>query len=397
MEFSFTSFFEHILPDSWFESLSHSQGFDMTHEEVTQSVHDASDFFHIDDPMVVKEGWTTGVYPNLSITEMDDVLIYNRDQMQDMGITEKHAFDLIMTHEGTHRMLQGMNTGFSPHQEELCCDFMAGVRAGLNGLDVTQMENSLENTHASASHPDGHSRVNSIEKGVEFAEQYMNEHGVPPTFTECIENFSETVLDDHVLAWITLREEGAPIPSMNSDSGNSEMKAYSQSEINANKNRAEHEMRVQESYMRHHQSIAASKERMGQSHEDSDHQYNVAKEKFNEAKREYQKWDNMKPEVKGFYQTEFSGQKHQFEVLDDNEIYPSKDNDYGEFHGFVDDRAYHLRAAQDAKESAEWHHKRADEAIARGDLSAARDHNSKAELYEKSRRDHLDSAKKCTK
>lgn len=210
MDFSFTFFFEHILPSSWFEHLGHSQGFDMTHDEVTQSVHDASDFFHIDDPMVVKEGWTTGVYPNMPFTEIDDVLIYNREQMTDMGITEKHAFDLIMTHEGTHRMLQGMNTGFSPHQEELCCDYMAGVRAGLNGLDVSQMEDSLANTHASASHPDGHARVESIEKGVEFAEHFMMERGVPPTFTECVENFSEAVLEDHVLAWVTLREEGTP-------------------------------------------------------------------------------------------------------------------------------------------------------------------------------------------
>lgn len=302
MEFSFTSFFEHILPSSWFESLSHSQGFDMTHEEVTQSVHDASDFFHIDDPMVVKEGWTTGVYTNMALTEIDDELIYNREQMTDMGITEKHAFDLIMTHEGTHRMLQGMNTGFNPHQEELCCDYMAGVRAGLNGLDVSQMEDSLVNTHASSSHPDGHARVESIEKGVEFAEHFMQEHGVPPTFTECIEHFSESVLDNHTLSWVTLREEGTPaVPQgIQPTETDGEIKAYTQSEINANKRRAEHEMRVQESYMRHHQAIAASKERMGEPHDAADHQFNVAKDKYNAAKRDYRKWDNMKPDIKGF-------------------------------------------------------------------------------------------------
>lgn len=316
MEFSFTSFFEHILPSSWFENLSHSQGFDLTHEEVTQSVHDASDFFHIDDPMVVKEGWTTGVYPNMTLTEMDDVLIYNREQMTDMGITEKHAFDLIMTHEGTHRMLQGMNTGFSPHQEELCCDYMAGVRAGLNGLDVSQMEDSLVNTHASASHPDGHARVESIEKGVEFAEHFVKEHGVPPTFTECIEHFSENVLDDHVLTWVTLREEGTPaIPQgVQSIDAEGEIKAYTQSEINANKTRAEHEMRVQESYMRHHQTIAASKERMGEPHDAADHQFNVAKDKYNAAKRDYQKWSNMKPDIKGFTQADVEWYEHQARI-----------------------------------------------------------------------------------
>lgn len=304
MDFSFTSFFEHILPSSWFESLSHSQGFDMTHEEVTQSVHDASDFFHIEDPLVVKEGWTTGVYPNMSLTEMDDVLIYNREQMTDMGITEKHAFDLIMTHEGTHRMLQGMNTGFNPHQEELCCDYMAGVRAGLNHLDVSQMEDSLENTHASASHPNGHLRVESIEKGVEFAEQYMEMHGVPPTFTECIEHFSQDMLGDHVLGWVTLRPEGTPPDPQvyTQEMAEGEMKGYSQSEINAHKSKAEHEMRIQEGYMRYHKRGSETKARMGEPHHLSDYQYNVAKDKYEAAKRDYQKWSNMKPDIKGFAQ-----------------------------------------------------------------------------------------------
>lgn len=450
MEFNFSSFFEHLLPSSWFESLSHSQGFDMTHDEVTQSVHDASDFFHIDDPMVVKEGWTTGVYPNMTLTEMDDVLIYNREQMTDMGITEKYAFDLIMTHEGTHRMLQGMNTGFSPHQEELCCDYMAGVRAGLNGLDVSQMEDSLVNSHASASHPDGHSRVESIEKGVEFAEHYMKEHGVPPTFTECIEYFSENVLEDHILAWVTLREEGTPaipqgVQSMDTEG---EMKAYTQSEINANKSRAEHEMRVQESYMRHHQNIAASKARMGEPHEASDHQFNVARDKYNAAKRDYQKWSSMKPDIKGFTQADVDWYEHQARISSGSEqahwlkeaqwardhihSFVAEDGagapeaagqevyefhhggQYGNATGdywddshpvdgdhikgiFIDNKATQLHYAQEAKENAEWHEKRSNDCIARGDLAGAKDHAARAASYRRAERDAIAASKKCTK
>lgn len=34
-----------------------------------------------------------------------------------MGITDKEGFDLVMTHEGAHRMLQGLQnrTGFNSH------------------------------------------------------------------------------------------------------------------------------------------------------------------------------------------------------------------------------------------------------------------------------------------
>ena len=68
-----------------------------------------------------------------------------------------------------------------------------------------------------------------------------------------------------------------------------------------------------------------------------------------------------------------------------------------ELKAFVDDKAYHLKEAQTAKEWAEWHHKRANEAIAKGDLSSAKDHNSRAQSYERQAKEHLESASKCTK
>lgn len=418
MDFSFSSFFEHILPSSWFESLSDSQGFDFSHEEVTQSVHDASDFFHIDDPLVVKEGWTTGVYPKLTLTESDDVLIYNRQQMEDMGIIEKDAFDLIMTHEGTHRMLQGLNTGFNSHQEELCCDYMAGVRAGLNSMDVSQMENSLAHSHASSTHPDGQLRVEAIEKGVAFAEQFYSEHGVPPTFTECIEHYSHDMLGDHVLGWVTLRPEGTPAePQLSSfDDERGEPKMYSQEEINAHKTHAEHEMRVQESYMRYHQKIAASKARMGEPHETSDHQFNVAKDKYDSAKQEYQKWSNMKPDVKcyaGDFASEEATEMSQMSNMEVHEFHHGGqygnatgdyiddshpvDGEHGELKGWIDNRATHLQWAKEAKENAEWYEKRSKDAIERGDISAAKSYADTAAMYRRQERDEIAASKKCTK
>lgn len=68
-----------------------------------------------------------------------------------------------------------------------------------------------------------------------------------------------------------------------------------------------------------------------------------------------------------------------------------------ELKAFVDDKAYHLREAQTAKEWAEWHHKRANEAISKGDLSSAKDHNSRAQSYERQAKEHRESASKCTK
>lgn len=187
-------YLHNLLPTSWFESAQNHFGDGLTDEVVAQSVHEASVFFGMDDPINVHEDWTTGVMTNISWTENDDVLIFSRDQMTEMGITDKEGFDLVMTHEGAHRMLQNMHqqTGFNSHQEELCCDYMAGVRAGLNGMDFTKMEASLADSPESDTHPAGGARVEAIEAGAEFAQEFMEKYHKAPTFSDCLEHFEET-------------------------------------------------------------------------------------------------------------------------------------------------------------------------------------------------------------
>lgn len=63
----------------------------------------------------------------------------------------------------------------------------------------------------------------------------------------------------------------------------------------------------------------------------------------------------------------------------------------------MDNRSYHLHEAKVAKENAEWHDKRANDAISRGDFSAAKDYAARAASYRKSQQGHIDTSKKCTK
>lgn len=258
---------------------------------VLQSVQEASDFFNMNAPMDVHEDWTTGVMTGIPFTENDDILVFNRQQMLDMGITDKEGFDLVMTHEGAHRALQGMNTGFDSHQEELCCDYMAGVRAGLNGMDEGKMEASLGGTVESETHPDGAARVAAIEAGVSFAHDYMEAHnGTPPTFSDCLDHFNQT---DVYASTVTPQEQGQV---------------------------------------------------------------------------------SLRPDVA-------------FADVADHEP----------LHGFINDKSYHLDRAESAQHNAEWHEKRADAAIARGDLSAAKEHTSKAASFRKWEEDHIKSAQRSTK
>jgi hypothetical protein len=203
-------FFQNILPDSWFENIQSHFGETLTDEMVIQSVQEASDFFNMNAPMNIHEDWTTGVMTGMTFTEDDDILVFNRQQMLDMGITDKEGFDLVMTHEGAHRALQGLHTGFNSHQEELCCDYMAGVRAGLNGMDEGKLSASLSDTEESQSHPNGTARVKAIEEGVRFAHEYMDEHnGTPPAFSDCLEHFEGMYVSAGGPGQINLRPESS--------------------------------------------------------------------------------------------------------------------------------------------------------------------------------------------
>lgn len=312
-----------VFPDAWFDGMRDNFGDTLSNDMIMESVHQASVFFNMDDPMAVQEDYAIGVYNQLPFTPMDDIVVFNREQFEMMGITEKDGLDLVMTHEGAHRALQGLDHGFNDHQEELCCDFMAGVRAGLNDMDFSQMESSLIDTPASESHPCGYDRVIAINKGVEYAQAYMDDHGCPPSFNDCLDEFrTEYQLDSSELSQVNLRQD-EPIGVMH---------GYTQSEINSHISKAEHEMRCQESNMRHRESMMESKARMGEPYESEEYQFNVAKRKWEEAKAEYNRWKHTKPDIKGF----------------------------------VND--------------ADWHIKEAQRALDRGDLGSYNDHMSSAEI-----------------
>ncbi len=335
-------FLHNLLPTSWFESAQEHFGQGLTDDVVAQSVHEASVFFGMDDPINVHEDWTTGVMTNMSWTENDDVLIFSRDQMHEMGITDKEGFDLVMTHEGAHRMLQGMHdiTGFDSHQEELCCDYMAGVRAGLNDMDFTKMEASLADSAESESHPGGAARVEAIEAGVEYGHEFMAKYHRAPTFSECLDHFEHTDVyaqagghvdvnlspethhayaepdamekaqNEHHLAELAaergnfaeMREhkrlenfylqQGNESATENSEST---LKAYSKDEINRKLAHAESEKRRYEGLVEHHKYMA--KHGLGK----ADTEYHlkeasIFQTRANECAAEANKWRYTKPD-----------------------------------------------------------------------------------------------------
>lgn len=212
---SLLDFMQDMLPESWFDNIRVNYGDTLTDEMISQSVQTSCEFFNMPLPELVAEYETTGVFPLDNSTVMDDILVFSREQLVNMGITQQDGLDLVMTHEQGHRALQCLNLDFDSHKEELCCDFMAGVRAGLNGMDFCQMETSLADTIASDTHPGGAERIEAIEAGVKFAKEYYEVNNVAPAFSDCLDYFKDNAGDEGNITpeQINLRLEETNLPT----------------------------------------------------------------------------------------------------------------------------------------------------------------------------------------
>lgn len=332
-----TSILHDLLPSSWFEDSL--KGFALSDGEIAQSVHDASAFFHLDDPAVIQEYRTTGVVTGSPFTDNDDILVFSRQQMQKLGISDKEGFDLVMTHECTHRMLQAVSEDLSPHREELCCDYMSGVRAGLNHMDVSQISEAMAAQVESATHPDGCLRVDAIAQGQHFAEQFMAEHHHAPTFDDCYDRFCELFSEEQ---------------AHNGGHGAGDIKEYTQSEIDRHVAKAERDMQEAKSRIDYNASWIR-KHGTGTVIHDAESGLRSAQRDYEHAKAEYNKWKYTHADPKGFVETEmFSGFSDT--VSEDSDILHEYSSDVSNAASKVESCQRKVNSLYNEKESAKSHY-----------------------------------------
>lgn len=337
IDFPETSILHDLLPSCWFEDSL--KGFALSDSEIAQSVHDASAFFHLDDPAVIQEYRTTGVVTGSPFTENDDVLVFNRQQMQKLGISDREGFDLVMTHECTHRMLQAVSEDLSPHREELCCDYMSGVRAGLNHMDVSQISDAMAAQVESASHPDGSLRVDAIAQGQHFAEQFMAEHHHAPTFDDCYDRFCDLFPEEQ---------------AHNDGHGAGDIKEYTQAEIDRHVAKAERDMQEAKSRIDYNASWIR-KHGTGTIIHDAESGLRSAQRDYEHAKAEYNKWKYTHADPKGFVETEmFSGFSDT--VSEDSDILHEYSSDVSNTASKVESCQRKVNSLYNEKESAKSHY-----------------------------------------
>lgn len=158
-------------------------------EMVVNAVRRACKFFGIPEvPIVNAHG--ACVWPNDTRTYNDDVFGFNREQLMSLGISGEDSLTLIYTHECAHRTLQGAYN--DAWEEELACDFFAGVHAGMEGMDIDNFEASLGSTPGGDTHPNGALRADFIEYGKQAALE-LKARGIEPTYNNCLEYLNKHI------------------------------------------------------------------------------------------------------------------------------------------------------------------------------------------------------------
>ena len=158
---------------------------------IEDSIAKMNDFFSMGASSLIESDnmMTVGV-DDLNINS-DDHLFSSRTELESLGITGQDALELIMTYAGTLSSLQDIDTGLNNYQQELCCDFMAGIRAGLNDIDMSQVERYLTSDDYTVDN-NGKSHFDAIAEGINFAHDYMDSHHDSPKFMDCFEQFKES-------------------------------------------------------------------------------------------------------------------------------------------------------------------------------------------------------------
>lgn len=263
---------------------------------VLNAIHRACDFFGIPDVPVINAHGVC-VWPNDTSTYDDDVFGFNREQLMSLGISGEDSLTLIYTHECAHRILQGaLNDAW---EEELACDYFAGVHAGLKGINIDNFEVALGSTEGGSTHPNGALRANFIEYGMQVAQELID-RGIEPTYDQCLERLNQHIEEKgDLISEYREHFESLELTESRSADDNIQIsfKGLTQEEINNNKSKAEIEMNRQESNMRHHKRMIEIRTQDGLPSATELSHYRDAEAAYQKAKSDYYKWSNARPDM----------------------------------------------------------------------------------------------------
>lgn len=188
-----------MIANTWDDGASWNYDTPMTQEMIDDSVSRAQNFFDLGGSLGIELGDQNPLGFEGASHFVDDAFgfkgfedsFFNPAQFEGIGLSAQDSLDLLMTHEGTQVVLNGMETGFNSFQKELCSAYMAGAQAGLIGMDVSQIEHSFAEIPQQMGHADGDFRAAAFAEGVAFANEFMETYGLAPSFMDCLESYTD--------------------------------------------------------------------------------------------------------------------------------------------------------------------------------------------------------------
>ena len=387
------------------------------------AVHSASKFFNLPEAKIQK-GATIGVYKNGEGTFLDDVFEYNLEQFKKMNCTSFEDMTKVWAHECGHRLLQ--NIFPNSWADELGADFFAGARSEMMGLPKSNFEKMLGSTNASKSHPGGALRMKAMDYG-RFVVTQMKKAGIQPTWENCIEAYRQSPF-----AKMTYENTGK-----DKATGFIDNKAYhygnaadAQAKVNWNLRHSKdaaargdyklakdyaHSASRWQTTVRDETRAANRSTKLVDGQDDALTGFidNKAYHYGNAADAQAKVNSNLKRSqeaaARGDYsqardyarsasrwqttvKDETKAANRSTKLVDDN---PVEGN--SEITSFVNDRAWHLKNAEQAKANAEYYLNESKKAAARGDYGKAKDHAKTAESYSQKAKDEVSAANSSTK
>lgn len=189
------------------KDLLYRSQYGITEDECVKGIQTACDFFGIPMPNVIKDltnnpGGATFVEPHSPDCLTDDVLCYDLRQLKRLGVNNYIGFTAVITHECAHRFFQNRllpGPDFGQREGELVADYFMGVRASLEGMDITTVVNELaRQSTGSGTHPTGRLRWEYATYGKQEANFHLI-HRKPfdiEDYFQCFLSYRQRHLDD---------------------------------------------------------------------------------------------------------------------------------------------------------------------------------------------------------
>lgn len=146
------------------KNLLYKSKYGITEDECVKGILAACDFFGIPMPRTIenltnKPDGATMLRPFSPNSLTDDVLCYDLQELKVLGVNNYIGFTAVFTHECAHRVFQNRllpGPDFGQWESELVADYFMGVRASLEGQDITVVKNELaRHSHGCGTHPIG--------------------------------------------------------------------------------------------------------------------------------------------------------------------------------------------------------------------------------------------------